>query len=141
MTDDAFLEAFETGTLPKEDFPHGAHLRLAWICLRRDGLEHGSVRVIAGIQAFARLHGATGLYHETVTRAWLALIAAAGVEEPATFDAFLAGHPELRGRALDRHYAPETLASGAARARFLPPDREPLPSPAILAACRSTPSA
>jgi hypothetical protein len=141
MTDDAFLEAFETGILPKEDFPHGAHLRLAWICLRRDGFVRGSVRVIAGIQAFARLHGATGLYHETVTRAWLALIAGAGVEQPATFDAFLAGHPELRGRALDRHYSPETLASDAARVRFVPPDREPLPAPAILAECRSTPSA
>jgi hypothetical protein len=141
VTDDMFLEAFEAGTLPKEDFSHGAHLRLAWICLRRDGFELGSLRVIAGIQAFARLHGATGLYHETVTRAWLALIAAAGAWEPASFDAFLAEHAELRGRVLDRHYDPQTLASDAARARFVPPDREPLPAPAILAACRSTPSA
>jgi hypothetical protein len=141
VTDETFLQAFEAGTLPKEDFSHAAHVRLAWICLRRDGFEEGSVRVVAGIQAFARRHGATGLYHETVTRAWLALVAAAGVEEPPSFDAFLAAHPELRGRVLDRHYAPETLASGAARARFVPPDREPLPAPAILAPCRSTPSA
>lgn len=129
MTDEVFLEAFETGALPKEDFTHGAHVRLAWICLRRDGFLCGSTRVIAGIQAFARLHGATGLYHETVTRAWLALIAAAGVAEPASFEAFLAEHPELRGRVLDRHYDPRTLASDEARARFMAPDREPLPAP------------
>ena len=141
MSDDDFLRAFETGTLPKEEFTHGAHVRLAWICLRRDGFEDGGARVVAGIQAFARLHGATGLYHETVTRAWLTLISAADTAGAPSFDAFLAAHPELRGRVLDRHYQPETLASDAARRRFVPPDREPLPAPAILAGCRSTPSA
>ena len=141
MTDREFLEAFEGGTLPKDDFTHGAHVRLAWICLRRDGFEEGSQRVCAGIRAFAALHGATGLYHETVTRAWLALIAAADAAEAASFDAFLAANPQLRGRGvLERHYDPRTLASDEARARFVPPDREPLPAPAILAPCRSTPS-
>lgn len=140
MNDDAFLAAFEDGTLPKEDFTHAAHVRLAWVCLRRDGFAEGSARVIAGIRAFAALHGATGLYHETVTRAWLALVAAADDGAP-TFEQFLERSPQLRGRALDRHYAPETLATDDARARFVPPDREPLPAPRILAACRSTRSA
>ena len=140
MTDDVFLQAFEAGTLPKDDFTHAAHVRLAWICVRRDGFAAGSERVIRGIRAFAALHGATGLYHETVTRAWLALIAAAD-EGALSFEAFLASNPQLRGRALDRHYTPETLASDEARVRFAAPDREPLPAPAILAACRSTPSA
>jgi hypothetical protein len=141
MTDDEFLHAFETGALPKEEFTHAAHVRLAWVCLRRGGFEEGGARVVAGIQAFARLHGATGLYHETVTRAWLTLISAADTADAASFEAFLAAHPELRGRVLDRHYDPQTLATDAARARFVPPDREPLPAPAILAACRSIPSA
>lgn len=141
MTDEEFLQAFEAGTLPKDDFTHGAHVRLAWICLRRDGFEDGSDRVVAGIRGFAALHGATGLYHETVTRAWLRLIAAADSGEAPSFEAFLAAHPELRGRALDRHYSPETLASEGARVLFVAPDRAPLPAPAILAACRSTPSA
>jgi hypothetical protein len=140
VSDEQFLQAFEDGTLPKDDFTHAAHVRLAWICLRRDGFEAGSARVIRGIRAFAALHGATGLYHETVTRAWLALVAAADDRAPS-FEAFLAAAPQLRGRALDRHYAPETLASDDARSRFVAPDREPLPAPAILAACRSTPSA
>jgi hypothetical protein len=140
VTDDLFLEAFETGALSKEDFTHAAHVRLAWICLRRDGFLCGSTRVIAGIQAFARLHGADGLYHETVTRAWLTLIAAADTAQAPTFEAFLAAHPELRGRVLDRHYDPHTLASAAARARFMAPDREPLPAPTSAGAawrCRS----
>jgi len=141
VTDERFLADFETGSLPKEDFTHAAHMRLAWICLRRDGFLLGSQRVIAGIQAFARLHGATGLYHETVTRAWLTLIAAADPEGASSFDVFRAENPQLCGRGvLERHYDPQTLASDAARARFVPPDREPLPVPAILAACRSTPS-
>jgi hypothetical protein len=142
VTDGEFLEAFEVGTLPKDDFTHAAHVRLAWICLRRDGFEEGSLRVVAGIRAFAALHGATGLYHETVTRAWLALVAAADTAGAASFDAFLAENPQLRARGvLERHYDPRTLVSDEARARFVAPDREPLPAPAILAACRSTPSA
>lgn len=140
MSDDEFLRAFEDGTLPKDAFTHAAHVRLAWACLRRDGFAAGSERVVRGIRAFAALHGATGLYHETVTRAWLALVAAADAGEPS-FEEFLAAHPELRGRALERHYAPETLAAPEARARFVPPDREPLPAPAILAPWCSTPSA
>ena len=130
MTDGEFLEAFDDGTLPRDDFTHGAHVRLAWICLRRLGFEEGSRRVVAGIRAFAALHGATGLYHETVTRAWLALIAAADTAEAASFDAFLAAHPGLFVRGvLERHYDPRTLASEEARARFMAPDREPLPAP------------
>lgn len=140
MSDDEFLQAFEDGTLPKDDFTHGAHVRLAWICLRRFGFEAGSERVVRGIRAFASLHGATGLYHETVTRAWLALVAAADAGAPS-FAEFLAASPHLRGRALDRHYTPGTLDSDEARVRFVAPDRGPLPPPAILAACRSTPSA
>lgn len=141
MTDEEFVRAFEDGTLPKEEFTHRAHLRLAWTCLRRDGFALGGVRVIAGIQAFARRHGAAGLYHETVTRAWLALVAAADSGEAASFDAFLEASPHLLARPLDRHYSPQTLASEEARARFVAPDREPLPAAAILAPCRSTRSA
>lgn len=128
-SDAEFLAAFEDCTLPKEDFPHREHVRLAWLYLGRHGFDEASRRVVDGIQRFAAHHGATGLYHETVTRAWLRLIAAARRTTPAgSFAAFLAASPQLTVKgALDPYYDPATLASDAARADFVPPDRGPLP--------------
>jgi hypothetical protein len=130
VLDDAqFLAAFEDGTLPKEDFPHRAHVRLAWLYLGRYGFEDASRRVVDGIRRFAALHGATGLYHETITRAWLRLIADGRRRTPAdSFAGFLAVNPQLAVKgALDPYYSRDTLLSDAARATFVAPDRSPLP--------------
>lgn len=127
MTDEAFLAAFEAGTLPKEDFSHRQHVRLAWLYLRAHGFAEGSRRVVDGIRGFAALHDVPGLYHETVTRAWLRLIAASA-DGAATFEGFIAANPRLAAKGvLDAHYAPETLQSDEARRTFVPPDRAPLP--------------
>lgn len=128
-TDEEFLAAFEDGTLPQEDFPHRAHVRLAWLYLGRHDFEGASQRVVDGIKRFAALHGAAGLYHETITRAWLRLIADGRRRTPAaTFAGFLDASPQLAVKdALAPYYSPETLLSDAARATFVAPDREPLP--------------
>jgi hypothetical protein len=128
--DDSFLQAFEACTLPKDRFSHRDHVRLAWLCLGRQPFEEAARRVSDGIRRFAAFHGLTGLYHETITRAWLHVIAAARREPPpaATFAAFLEAHPGLGAKgALDPYYSPGTLLSEAARSRFVPPDRAPLP--------------
>jgi hypothetical protein len=130
VSDEQFLEAFESGTLPKEDFSHGQHVRLAWLYLARHDFADASRRVVEGIKRFAALHGATGLYHETITQAWLRLIAAGRRRAPAadTFAGFLEANPQLKVKgALDPYYDPSTLLSDQARASFVPPDRDPLP--------------
>lgn len=129
-TDEEFLAAFEDLTLPKEEFSHRQHVRLAWICLGRDRFDEASRRVVQGIQRFAAHHGATGLYHETITQAWLRLVADGRRRQPgaASFEAFLAANPQLSGKgALEPYYEPATLMSDEARARFVAPDRAPLP--------------
>jgi hypothetical protein len=128
--DAAFLAAFEDGTLPKEQFPHREHLRVAWLYLSAHGFVDGSLRVAAGIRHFAAVHDVPGLYHETVTRAWLRVVEHARAQGPpaASFAAFLAANPQLAVRGvLERYYEPATLQSAEARAAFVPPDREPLP--------------
>ena len=129
-TDEEFLAAFEDLSLPKEEFSHRQHVRLAWVCLGRHEFADAARRVVEGIQRFAAHHGATGLYHETITQAWLRLIADGRRRGPGapTFDAFLEVNPQLHGKgALDPYYAPETLMSDAARSHFVAPDRAPLP--------------
>ena len=129
-SDEEFLAAFEDLTLPKEDFSHGQHVRLAWVCLGRHAFVDASRRVVDGIKRFAAHHGAHGLYHETITQAWLRLIADGRRRAPdaGSFEAFLDANPQLRGKgALEPYYEPATLMSDAARAAFVPPDRAPLP--------------
>lgn len=129
LDDDAFLAAVAAGERPGGRFAHQDHLRLAWIVLRRDGLARGEDRVADLLRHLAAAQGAPGRYHETVTRAWTRLVAAAlaGMPRDASFGQLLAAHPDLtRGDALARHFSPELLATPEARARWAPPDRAPL---------------
>lgn len=129
MTDDAFLAAFEGGSLAKEAFHHREHVRLAWLCLGRHGLAGGSERFIAGLRAFASRHGVPGLYHETITRTWIRLVwAALGATSHGGFDDFLARHPSLLDKDhLRAFYSAERLAAEEARRAFVAPDLAPLP--------------
>ncbi|MCP3137318.1 hypothetical protein [Pyxidicoccus xibeiensis] len=131
LTDAGFLAAVEAATYPGEDFRHGAHVRLAWLCLREHGFEAGLARVRELIQRYAAALGATGKYHETLTRAWAELVQVGldAAPDVTSFDAFLEARPELEdSRLLERHYRKETLDSVAARAGWVPPDMAPLPS-------------
>lgn len=68
-------------------------------------------------------------YHETVTVAFVAVIASR-IVPGEDFAAFRDRNPDLFDRsfpALLRHYSPERLYSAAARQEFIEPDLEPLP--------------
>jgi len=128
MTDQAFLEGFEAGRLA--EFHHRDHIRMAWLYLSRLGPERGAAQIVQGIRRFAELKDARTLYHETLTRFWIRLVAAAMAQAPAapSFDAFLAAHPELADKERPRvFYRRETLMSDSARACWVEPDLAALP--------------
>jgi hypothetical protein len=130
--DQEFVEAFETCRLPNEQFHHRDHLRLALIYLARHGKGEAAGRLSQAIRTYAAYHGKSDKYHETVTQAWLYLVAAAQDRAPgASFQDLLATTPELLDKSLiERYYSPALLHSEAARLRFVPPDRESLPNAA-----------
>ena len=71
--------------------------------------------------------GAPQHYNETMSRGWMALLATGG---EATLHDWLQAHAdELSAETLHHFWSPERLRSDEARARFLLPDREPLPLP------------
>ena len=75
MDDETLLRAFEACTLPPAALGHREHVRVAWLCLRaRPRFEDAAQRFCAGLRRFAQAHGKTGLYHETITWAYLALV-------------------------------------------------------------------
>jgi hypothetical protein len=126
MTDDDFVRSFEACTLPNSAFHHRDHVRLAWIYLRRQPPLEALARFTDGLKRFAAFNGHPGLYHETITWAFLFLIheRMADGGEGETWEAFAARNPDLltwKPSALDRYYDAETLQSERARRRFVLP--------------------
>lgn len=101
--------------------------------LERYELDEAHLRMRVGIIRLNHAHAldesAERGYFETLTRAWLVLVAAARTVESATdSEAFLVRHPGLLDRqSLLAFYSRGRILSVAARARWLEPDLAPLP--------------
>lgn len=120
MTDAELLAAFEAGTLTA--FHHHEHVRVAFAMLARDGdLAAAALAFRAGLR---RIAGASGKYHETLTWAYLVVIAERmhGRGYRSSSELFV-DHPDLLDRdLLARYYdLPALLASPLARAVFVLP--------------------
>ena len=124
MTDAAFVAAFESCTL--DPFHHRDHVRLAWIYLREHAFTEAFARFVDGLKRFAAFKGATGLYHETITCAYLFLIRERmDRDADASWETFVDTNQDLfrwKPSILDDYYAPDTLASERARRIFVLPN-------------------
>jgi hypothetical protein len=131
LTDDDFVRSFEDGSLPNAAFHHRDHVRLAWLYLRRHPPLEALARFADGLRRFATANGHPGLYHETITWAYLLLIHERMARGGApTWEEFAAGNPDLltwKPSILDRYYRPETLGSELARRVFVMPDCQAAP--------------
>lgn len=130
MSDDEFLAAFEACTIPKADWTHEAHVRMAWLYLSRLPFADALQKVRTGIQRYNRSLGNTTGYHDTITVAFVRVIAHR-MQDGEGYTAFRERHPDVLDRklpALLRYYTEARLKSAEATERFVDPDREPLPS-------------
>jgi hypothetical protein len=133
-TDDDLWVRFHAGTLPAAEWTHHAHVRIAWLYLRRHALDEAHILMRVAIIRLNASHGLvetpTRGYHDTMTRTWLRLVSAAMGAAPthASSIAFLDAHGGSLGKdAPLRHYSRERLLSAMARACFVEPDLLPLP--------------
>jgi hypothetical protein len=95
LDDDAFLDAVHRCALP-DGFPHVAHLRLAFLALRRHPLPEAMAALELALRGVAAHAGTPERYQPGVTCHWTQRVAAAVLDVPdAAFDELLAGHPEL----------------------------------------------
>lgn len=147
LTDDELWAAFGAAALPAPAWTHRAHLRVAWLFLRRYPLDEAHVLLRVGIIRLNAFHGLVETpsrgYHETLTRLWLSLIASliAPATAPGTAPAMQAADAPSSGAFVDthqaalgkdaalRHYSRERIMSVRARAIFVEPDLLPLPLP------------
>jgi hypothetical protein len=129
-TDEDFREAFESLRIPKEMFHHREHIRLAWIYSCHFPPQQALARMVQGIQAFAKHHGAAAKYHHTITMAWMCLVRHAACPAPQApdFSTFAVAHVHLfNPRLLEYYYSKARLQSDAARHAWIEPDLRSLP--------------
>lgn len=125
----ALLEAFVDTSLPSDQFHHQQHVEVAWRFVRHYGMPAALGEFTTAIKRFAEAKGATGLYHETITWAFLLLIAERQAKcDAAAWEDFAAANPDLlawKPSVLERYYSSEILKSDLARTVFLFPDLFP----------------
>lgn len=124
LTNDELFDGFERATL--ESFHHADHVRTAWLYVRRHGMPAALTEFTTALKRFAIAKGAPNLYHETITWAYLLLIAERLRDTPTdSWTEFSAAHPELltwKPSILDRYYSAELLWSDRAKTSFVMPD-------------------
>lgn len=128
MDDAALVRSFEAGEIPAGGFHHEQHVRVAWCYVRDLPLADAIGRFQTGLKRFADAQGQPGLYHETITLAYVLLIheRLADAEDVTDSASFMAANADLltwKPSVLDRYYTPETLWSDRARRTFVMPDR------------------
>jgi hypothetical protein len=128
--DDELLRQFEDCSLPLERLRHSVHIQIAFLYLRKYPVLDVLGRFPAALTRYAEAHGKAGLYHETITWAYILLIhermQRAGHAQ--SWAEFAATNPDLltwSGTILKQYYRDETLSSGLARKIFLFPDKAP----------------
>jgi hypothetical protein len=121
------LERFVDSTLPANQFHHEQHVQVAWEFVRRHGMPAALGEFTAAIKRFADAKGATGLYHETITWAFLLIIAERQARTNVdTWVQFAAENPDLlcwKPSILERYYSSEVLKSDVAKQVFVFPDK------------------
>src|SRR3981081_975720 len=122
--DEQFLAAFEAGKIANRDFHHRDHLLLAWIQIRRLGVDRAGQAVAGGIRKFAAHHGHADRYHETLTRFWVRVVGLGINRHPTlAFNELLAPEPHLLDKSLPyRHWSRERMGGDEARRRWVDPD-------------------
>ncbi len=124
----AVIDRFESGAFGAAPFRHVDHVQLGWAFLRCHPLATALSGFAAALRTFAASKGSPGLYHETITWAYLMIIhdrMHTAEDGGSDWDDFAAGNPDLFepwDQFLARWYDVAMLRSDRARAAFVFPE-------------------
>ena len=125
LDDHVFISQFEAATLDPKLFSHEAHLRLAWIHIKRFGIETAVKHITTQILHYASLLGAHDKYNETVTVAAVRAVYHFMLKsESDNFKDFIAEFPRLKYNFKDllaQHYDIDIFNLNIAKSSFLEP--------------------
>jgi hypothetical protein len=127
----ALVSAFENATIPASEFTHAAHIAVALSYLDSFSPDEALQRMREKIRFFAAHHGVTNLYHETLTTFWMRLLehvaSTAETDLPLWRRINLIVEDWIKRHPVEIHYSRELITSQAARDKWVPPDRLPIP--------------
>jgi hypothetical protein len=119
----SILDDFEHGRIDPSRFAHRSHVRVSYELLERHPFPEALLHLARGLRRLAAQAGKPAVYHETITAAFLALIAERRLSGSyVDWEDFAARNPDLlRKELLTDFYEPELLQSSVARQTFVLP--------------------
>ncbi len=125
MTGAKFIERFERGLEPGDEFHHADHVRLAFAYLCQYPVLLALEKFAGALKRFAAARGKTQLYNETITCAYFFLIRERmACCKGVGWEEFAQQNPDLliwKDGILSLYYCEDTLKSDLAREVFVLP--------------------
>lgn len=129
LSDNELEIQFETLQLDPAMFSHEAHLRLAWIHIRKYGIERAIDNITSQIKQFANSLGPRDKYNETVTVAAIRAVYHFMLRSTdSNFDDFIRNNPRLKNNfkaLLNAHYSTNIFLDSQAKKTYLEPELLP----------------
>lgn len=129
LTDKDFENSFEDCSLNPVLFGHEAHLRLAWIHVRKYGEARAIQNVTTQLQKFVVFNGENDKYNHTLTVAAIKAISHFIKKSSShNFKDFMIAFPRLKNNFKDlmsSHYALDIFTSEKAKKEYIEPDLLP----------------
>ncbi len=129
LADEEFLRRFADLSLKPQWFDHIGHLRLAFLLIKRHGIEEAPQLICQQIKAFDACHGDGTKFHHTLTVAAVYTVHHFVLKLPeATFKELIEAFPRLQFQfqtLIKTHYSQEHLDQPEARFNYVKPDLLP----------------
>ena len=128
MSDEEFINQFETCTFPVARFHHREHVRVVWLYLQSYSVLETLARFSEKLKRFAAANGKANLYHETITWSYVFLINERMERngKGSGWDNFAKNNADLlswKSNILKSYYSEQTLSSELARKTFVFPEK------------------
>ncbi|WP_350289185.1 hypothetical protein [uncultured Croceitalea sp.] len=129
LSDQKFIHKFKAATLPPSLFNHEAHLRLAWLNIKRFGIKDGIVETCQLINAYVIALDAENKFNKTLTvAATKAVYHFMLKSELDSFEDFIDTFKRLKfnfKELMAAHYSFDIYNSEFAKKNYLAPDLLP----------------
>lgn len=126
LNDTEFEQSFENCSLEPSLFDHEAHLRLAWLYIKKYGEKRAVDKTCVEIRQFDKQHGSGNKFNATVTIASIKTVQhfiQKSISE--NFNDFIQEVPRLKNAfkaLLDQHYGIDIFSSKKAKVSYIEPD-------------------
>jgi hypothetical protein len=129
LSDEMFEQQFEYCQLDPSIFNHEAHLRLAWIHIKKYGLDNAIENICNQLLIYVNFLGARDKYNKTLTIAAIkAVNHFMNKSLPGNFNDFMQQFPRLKynfKELIASHYTVDIFNSDIAKKEYLEPDLLP----------------